>query len=45
MGSAQKLPWMLWRDVVEMFGKMTDLGKAEDAKSRDEWESRVGCDP
>lgn len=32
---------------MEMFGKVTDLGKAEDARltpaSGDDWESRVGC--
>lgn len=47
MESAQKFPCVLWREVVELLGKLTDHGKAEDCradpKPEVEWEPRVGC--
>lgn len=47
MESTQKLPCVLWREVLELLGKLTDHGKAEDCRTDPkpgvEWEPRVGC--
>lgn len=33
MKSTQKFPCVLWREVVELLGKLTDHGKAEDCRA------------